>query len=242
VEIGKLSIREAIASEHPIALCLALKWGGAAVSLKVGDLNAAERAIEALIDHAHAHSLGVDWACGLGLQGQLALRKGEAEAIHLLRTAVDAISKTRLRLLHAGFLLDLADALARSGDVLGGLTTTEDANATAERIGERWLVPEILRVKAELLLQQDRSNSAKAERIYLRSLEMARDQGALSWELRAAMSLGQVYYGNGRIREACDLLSSVYSRFTEGFGTADLRQARQLLDEWAAGAAPRRSA
>lgn len=62
----------------------------------------------------------------------------------------------------------------------------------------------------------------------------ARNHGALSWELRIAISLGQLYHADGRIRKACDVLGSVYSRFTEGFETADLRRAIRLLDEWVA--------
>ena len=62
----------------------------------------------------------------------------------------------------------------------------------------------------------------------------ARNHGALSWELRIAISLGQLYRADSRIRKACDVFGSVYSRFTEGFETADLRRAIRLLDEWVA--------
>jgi hypothetical protein len=71
VRTGRMSIDEARASEHPVSLCLALKWGGGAISLKIGDLTTAEHTIAALIDHSQKHCLDTDYACGLGLQGQL---------------------------------------------------------------------------------------------------------------------------------------------------------------------------
>jgi predicted ATPase len=92
-------------------------------------------------------------------------------------------------------------------------------------------MPEVLRIKGELLLMHDESNTTVAEDCLLRSLDWARRLGALSWELRTAMSLARLQRDHGRIGEARDLLSSMYGRFTEGFGTADLRSARRLLDE-----------
>ena len=92
-------------------------------------------------------------------------------------------------------------------------------------------MPEVLRIKGELLLLQKGSNAPVAEDIFLRSLDWARRQGALSWELRTAMSLAHLLRDRGCRREALDLLASVHDRFTEGFGTADLQAARLLYDE-----------
>jgi predicted ATPase len=94
-------------------------------------------------------------------------------------------------------------------------------------------MPEVLRLKGELLILQNESNAAVAEDCFLRSLDWARRQGALSWELRTATSLARLRRDQGRRREAFDLLASVYGRFTEGFGTADLQSAKRLLDEFA---------
>ena len=84
-------------------------------------------------------------------------------------------------------------------------------------------MPEVLRLKGELLLIQDESNTAVAEDCLLRSLDWARREGVLSWELRTGMSLARLRRNQDRIGEARDLLASVYGRFTEGFGTADLK-------------------
>jgi predicted ATPase len=139
--------------------------------------------------------------------------------------------EARFQVLHSEFLIDLANGLALSGNITEGLATVDEALSRTERIGELWLVPEILRMKAELLMLKSRSNSADAERHLLRSLDLAREQGALSWELRSATSLALLQRDDGRVNEARDRLTSVYSRFSEGFETAGLIEAKRILDE-----------
>jgi predicted ATPase len=97
--------------------------------------------------------------------------------------------------------------------------------------GQQWYVPELLRIKGEVLLRQagDRS-AAAAEDCFGQAAEMAREQGALFWELRVALSLARLLHGQGRSADAMGILQPVYDRFTEGFETTDLRSARVLLD------------
>jgi predicted ATPase len=87
-----------------------------------------------------------------------------------------------------------------------------------------------LRIKGELLLQQASPDTEAAERQFLQSLDWARRQGALSWELRSATSLARLRRNQGRIAEARAGLDMVCRRFTEGFDTIDLKTARTLLD------------
>jgi predicted ATPase len=98
-----------------------------------------------------------------------------------------------------------------------------------ERTGERWFVAELNRLKGELLLRLQRPEAA--EELYRKALSIARGQEAKLWELRAAVSLGRMRRDQGRHAEARDLLTPVYSWFTEGFDTPDLKEARALLDE-----------
>jgi predicted ATPase len=101
-----------------------------------------------------------------------------------------------------------------------------------ERREERWCLPELLRTKGELCLLKGSGEAAlAAEDCFRQALDWSRRDGTLSWELRAAFSLGRVWRGQGRIGEARDLMSSVYRRFTEGFDTADLKTAKALLDD-----------
>lgn len=113
-----------------------------------------------------------------------------------------------------------------------GTLITSSVISRAESHGAGWCAPEILRIKGENLLSEGGCSSeecAAAEILFLRSLEMARQQGALSWELRGATSLARLYQLRGRTIEAHNILASVYARFTEGFGTADLITAKELL-------------
>jgi predicted ATPase len=101
----------------------------------------------------------------------------------------------------------------------------------AERTQALSETPEMLRIKGELLLLRHDLDAALARECFLRSLDRARAQGALSWELRAALTLARLERAQGRTREARQLLQSVYDRFTEGFDASDLKRAKQLLDE-----------
>ena len=93
-------------------------------------------------------------------------------------------------------------------------------------------MPEALRIKGEVLMLSDGADKTAAEEHFHRSIDLAHRQEALSWELRTAISLGRLHHARGRSRDACDLLRSVYARFTEGFQTSDLQCARRFLEEW----------
>jgi len=126
----------------------------------------------------------------------------------------------------------MAEALGRAGQNAEGLAAIGEAIAHAERTEERWAMAEMLRVKGELLLLQGAPGAAAvAEDHFRQALDWARRQGALSWELRAATSLGRLLRDRDRVDEARDLLAPIYERFTEGFSTADLQAGKKLLDE-----------
>ena len=126
----------------------------------------------------------------------------------------------------------MSEALGRAGQIDDGLAAVEKSIARCERTEGRWLISELLRIKGELLLLQGTAGTTEAvEDVFRQALDWARRQGALSWELRAATSLARLLRDRDRIDEARDLLAPIYERFTEGFGTADLQAAKQLLNE-----------
>ena len=93
-----------------------------------------------------------------------------------------------------------------------------------------WCTAEVLRGAGEELLDSAKAGaSAEAERLFLRSIDISRRQRALSWELRSAVSLARLWHAGGQTVRATDLLASVYGRFTEGFATRDLAEAKTLL-------------
>ena len=123
--------------------------------------------------------------------------------------------------------------LARACEVAGQIEEAsillDDALQIVERTGERWFAAELNRHKGQLLLRQ--GDTAAAEELYRKALSIAREQEAKLWELRAAVSLARLRRDQSRRAEARDLLAPVYGRFTEGFDTSDLKEAKALLDE-----------
>ena len=103
-----------------------------------------------------------------------------------------------------------------------------------ETTKEKWSEPEVNRVAGEIALMSRQPDAAKAEASFERALEVARQQQAKSWELRAAMSMAWLWRDQGKRDEARDLLAPVYGWFSEGFDTLDLKEAKALLDELAA--------
>ena len=117
------------------------------------------------------------------------------------------------------------------GQPEAGLTVLAEALTLADTTGERWYAPEHYHLKGALLLQQSSDNHTEAEQCFQHALDIARDQQAKSLELRSATSLARLWQQRGKQAEARELLAPIYGWFTEGFDTADLQEARALLDE-----------
>ena len=113
------------------------------------------------------------------------------------------------------------------------LQLLDEALARVSCLEERWFEPDLWRLKGEALVALSPDGAAEAKACYERALAVARDQGARLWELRAATSLARLWRDQGERAEAHDLLAPVYGWFTEGFDTADLKEAKGLLDELA---------
>ncbi|MGB9463273.1 MAG: hypothetical protein WCA94_20495, partial [Candidatus Acidiferrum sp.] len=125
----------------------------------------------------------------------------------------------------------VATALGRAGRFEEALAVLEEAFLFVERTGQRYYQAELHRLKGELLLGHDIANAAAAEQSFHSALDISREQRAKSWELRASNSLARLLRDSNRREEARSLLGEIYGSFTEGFDTADLRDARTLLEE-----------
>jgi predicted ATPase len=110
-----------------------------------------------------------------------------------------------------------------------------EALTLIDTTGERWYEAEIYRLKGALLLQQSSDHQAEAERCFHHALEIARTQQARSFELKTATTLARLWQSQGKRDEARQVLGNVYGWFTEGFDTADLRDAKALLNELSEG-------
>ena len=129
------------------------------------------------------------------------------------------------------YLCLLAKACIETDRLDDGLSALTEALATAEK--HEWCdhETEMHRLKGELLLKQADSNATEARSCFERAIEIAREQRAKSWELRATMSLARLLASQGRREEARTMLADIYGWFTEGFDTADLKDAKALLDD-----------
>jgi predicted ATPase len=233
IQQSRTSIGEAQQLGHQLTLSLAL-WTGCQVALWVGDVAALERSTASLLDHTERHSLENYHAYGLGFAGELSALRGDIDAgLRLMRAGLDGLLRHQNHVRYWVFLGSLAKLTAAAGNVADGLVMIDDAVERAERSSDAWYTPELLRIKAELLLSQGEVATSEAEAYLARSLAMARGQGALSWELRSAMSLARHRWQRDQAGSARELLQSVYGRFTEGFETADLQAARGLLQQLA---------
>ncbi len=129
------------------------------------------------------------------------------------------------------FLALIATALGRLARFDEALRTIDESFSLIERTGQRSFEAEVHRLKGELLLAQDASNGAQAEQCFRTAIEISRKQNAKSWELRATTSLARLLAQTGKREEARAMLAEIHGWFTEGFGTADLKDAKALLDE-----------
>ena len=186
---------------------------------------------------ARAEKLGLAiWhAHGLAWRGWLADREGDsATAIALLDAAIREFRATHFDMHFTTFLGVFAEILTRAERVADGVAAISDAVTRAELTEERWCFPELLRIQGDITRRLSGPDvTQRATDLYMRALDWARRQGAASWELRTATSLARLWRDQHRVKEARELLGSVYARFTEGFATADLREARTLLDQLA---------
>lgn len=143
----------------------------------------------------------------------------------------------------AGFLVPyfrslLAEVHGRSGAVNEGLDLVTEALDRVEETGERWFEAELYRMMGELMLRLPRCDPTAAEARFGHAAATARQQGAKLWELRAATRLAGLWRDRGRRGEAHDLLTPLYSQFTEGLGTPDLQAASAILRETTASSEP----
>src|SRR6202022_2042342 len=147
----------------------------------------------------------------------------------------EGLAASRPELLRPQLLCLLAAACMQTGRLDDGLGALTEALAAADEHEVRHHEAEMHRLKGELLLRQDDSNGVEAQSCFRRAVEIARKQSAKSWELRATMSLARLLARQGRRDEARTMLAEIYGWFTEGFDTADLKDAKALLDELSGG-------
>jgi predicted ATPase len=216
------------------------------------DARAAEEWAVKCLHHCQEHGIMQDRLWVRSLSGWALATQGKVkEAMAQMRESIDSYRALHSDLSLSHYLTILADVLGFTGNPDEGLSVISEALEVAGRTGDRHCEAETLRVKGEL--QMIRSAGVysgmvteagdwipvtapttvciEAEDSFRQAIEIAHRQGAKSWELRAAICLSRLLLQLGKREEARDSLAPVYNSFTEGFDTADLREAKGLLDE-----------
>jgi predicted ATPase len=230
MQVAQVSIDEAVDIGHANSTCLAVADGACLVAVWIGDVAASDRFAAMLADYAERHTLGVWRTYSSAMRGRVLAQNGAAsEGIALLRAALHDLRDTPHDIRFQLYLVWLAEALWIAGQFSDALEAVDQTLERAARTEERWYLPELLRIRGELLIQQgDPDAIAAAQQHFAESLHCAREQKARSWELRTAISIARA---TSRGDDAPASLRSVLNGFTEGFETADLRAARRLLSE-----------
>lgn len=195
----------ALQINHGTSVCYTLALAGCVIAQYNGDSATARDLLRLLLEQAQKHSvlLFYNWA------------RQYAQVIEGVEGPLPAQP-------NAGLVKEIMLTL-NAGFVDEGLLARAESGAAG------WSTAEIFRARGDALLSEKRPDEAEA--VLLKALAVAKDQGALAWELRSATSLAQLWQRQGHCRRAYALLAPIYGRFTEGFATPDLTKVRRLLDE-----------
>jgi predicted ATPase len=216
---------------HPVSLAFARCWA-AMVSQFCQDVPAVHGHAEAAVALSTDQGFPLWAALGTSLRGwALAMQGRGEEGMAQVRQGIAAWRATGAATFVPYFCTVLADVSAHLGHPEDGLQALAEAHTLVEQHGERWWEAEICRLRGVLLLRQPGTPQAEAEAWLQRALDVARRQEAKSLELRAAMSLARLWQQQGKRAEAHTLLALIYGWFTEAFDTADLQEAKTLLEE-----------
>jgi predicted ATPase len=166
------------------------------------------------------------------LLGWAMAERGAGEAgIARIEEGIAAIQAPGSRL-HSSVWLGLrAEAYGKLGRIEEGITVLAEALRAVHDTAEHFYEAELYRLKGEFLLQRSSDNQREAETCFQHAMTIAQNQAAKAWELRTATSFARLWQHQGKRQEARDLLVPVYHWFTEGFETADLQEAKALLDD-----------
>ena len=217
--------------QHPYSTGITLLFAAQLAQLRREPAAARTRAEEAMAVAAEHGLIAVELWCLLP-RGWAVAQQGDVPAgISDIREAMGRRRAAGIGAVWPWFLALLGDAQGNCGQYAEGLRSLDEAQQWVQRNGEHLYAAEVHRIKGDLLVRRDNPDPAGAERCYSQALAIARTQQAKTWELRAATSLAQLWLKDGRIDDARELLSPIYDWFTEGFDTADLQDAKALLNQ-----------
>jgi predicted ATPase/DNA-binding winged helix-turn-helix (wHTH) protein len=230
VGYAKMTIEEAERSDHPIALSRALILT-MPLYFWIDDLKQVDQNISRLEFTAEKHSLMPFRAVALGLKGRYLIRTGHAiDGIEHLRDSLAKLALQRYEMLATDFVSELAVSLAKRGEREEALTLVDESIAIQIELGRPLHLPALFLAKGLTFASGDMPDIQSVEGCLREAMSLARQQSALSFELRAGLELARVWIDRGEVERAYDLVEPIYRQFSEGFATPDLIVARKMLE------------
>jgi adenylate cyclase len=229
IEKQREMLKLAEALSHPFSMAIALQ-AAAWLDQHLKDVESTRKHAEMLIELTTEYHFPFYLGFGTMLRGWAVAMQGlAAQGIVQIQEGFNRWLGGRL--VHSFYSLLLAEAYAQSGEIKNGLRVLDKGLEVASEHTELCYEAELYRLKAEMLLTQSEVNRAESEFAFRKAIDIARRQGAKSFELRAAVGLGRLLRQQGQSKEAGDVISEIYNWFPEGFTSADLQEARALLEE-----------
>jgi class 3 adenylate cyclase/tetratricopeptide (TPR) repeat protein len=225
--------------KHAIALAHDRPSPKAVIGSIAGWLHLLVREPQSVWDYAEqnialASQYGFHWELAFSTlqRGWARVHLGEPDqGVAELRAGLDQLDEIGVSKLVGQFSSQLLEGLLKAGRIEDGLKLVSEALTFAQATGAKFYEPDYYRLEGDLLLMKGPEQTASAEGCFRKAIEIAGQQGAKTWELRASSSLAQLLDHTSRRDEARTMLSEIYGWFTEGFDTADLKDAKALLDE-----------
>ena len=230
LETGHAAIDHARYIGHSISLAYALCYAGAVPMVFRRDPIAVATAANELIELSKQQEFSFRYTAGTVFRGWSQAQGGSAEeGIALMQQALADLDQAEQNYARTFYIALLAEAALAHGMDQEASRALDMAFDLVERTGERWWEAELHRLRGKSLTKAN-DRTQEAEICYQKALQIARQQGARSLELRAATSLAQLWFDQDKGQDARNLLAPVYDWFTEGFDTPDLKDARALLE------------
>jgi predicted ATPase/DNA-binding winged helix-turn-helix (wHTH) protein len=230
VTVARPVIDQARTLDHPVTKCVVLLLAEP-IFVWRGEWDEAGRLVDMLAEHVERYSLASHRGVAMHLRGELLVKTGRPQEGCTVLRAAQSLLKTARNASHDTYLTSaLAEGLAATGAVDEALAAIGRGIALAEDRGGTWDLPELLRLKGTLLASRSPADEQAGEQALSSAVAVARRQGALAWELRAATTLARARWGRPGSLDALRDLSAIYAKFTEGLQTPDLQAAHSLLE------------
>lgn len=227
--LAEQNIHEGRAMGHALTFCSVLGQAACPIAFLAGDYDAAQRYGTELLEHTDRHAIRLWglWARAFNAL-VIAKRTNVETGLPLLRDELNRAGDARFLPRFLPLLGELAACFGQANQVHHGFDTIENALARCNDRQELWYLPELLRIKGELMLRESPQSEA-ADACFQEAMELATQQGAEFWRLRCAISIAQFRIGQGQHTEALAILDKACGALTEGSDIADMRIARGLI-------------